>query len=434
MIPDDPLLGSAGMLCLAFGAALNGGDRERRLSAAGLLVLALALAAWRAGSPAGAPLTPPDRLETGFLMVNGGLLLLGGALVCGASVRAPADTLRLGSRLLTGGGILLLGVPCGDLIGAAAPRAVGAAVMLGVAGAAVALAVRAIAGKGWVRSAARMVAPEPLVPAVSPGSQARTPALVLVAGAAAVGLGPHLAIVFTGVIAAAWAGHLLFLRTGHRPIPVAPVLTLTLVPVYWLLATVAGPLGLSTGDLSQLPLSPAAELLVAPGLLLAGWALAGLWPLQRQLPGALLGPLGALLLVRTALPLVPVGLEHLRPLAVPLVVLGLWNAAAHARWPLTLSGAGFLGVASAAPGAFGASLMLLAAGLALETGRGGPVPRRLASPVRVAAWPVAAWAGGPLLEGSLRGEVVYTTVGVLGMALLVVMGRADAGLDRYSAR
>jgi hypothetical protein len=181
---------------------------------------------------------------------------------------------------------------------------------------------------------------------------------------------------------------------------------------------VTGPIGLRTEALHQVPLSPAAELLVSPALLLAGWAAAGLWPLERQLPGALLAPAGALLLSRIALPLAPQGLEYWRPLTVPVVMLGIWNAAAYGRWALVAAGAGFLGVAGGAAGGVTPAAWLLGTGLALELSARAAAAPLLTNVIRVAAWPLATWAGIEMLEAGLRGEVVYTALGTLGLALI----------------
>jgi hypothetical protein len=192
--------------------------------------------------------------------------------------------------------------------------------------------------------------------------------------------------------------------------------------------------GLRIAQLPQIPLSPAAELWLAPALLLAGWAAAGLWPLQRQLPGALLAPAGAFLLARVAHALVAEGLEYWRPLAVPLLILGLWNAAAWSRWPLVLAGTSVLAVAGGTPVALTSWVALLAAGLALELLEAAQLSPRAAIPVRGALWVVVTWSGVGVLEALLRGEVVYTTVGVVVLALIAVAGRARVEPSAARAR
>ena len=429
MSANDPLAMAAAWLALALGAALLPGERQRRIAGAGLLTLGLGLAAWGAGSPAGAPLPTPSRLGQGFLVVNGGLLLLGAALLVGAAVSAKSGPLRPAARLATLAGAAVLAWRCAGFLAAAGPvRALAAALGLGFVAAALRAAGGALISTRQARSLGRLFRP-PLEPGATRRGRSR-PLWIVVAGAAAVALGTHMALVFSGVIATAWAAHFAFHPPGGRPRPTAPALTLALVPAYWLLATVAGPVGVGLRSVRDIPLSPAAELLVAPLVLLAGWAVAALWPLQRQLPGAILAPLGALLLARIALPLAPAGLEYWRPLLVPVVVLGLWHAASSGRWPLLAAGAGFLGVAGgSAAGAAGAP-WLLAAGLALELARMWSPARRMAALVGPAAWLAAAWGGLRVVEGGLRGEVVYTALGALGLALILA---APRGLDGASA-
>jgi hypothetical protein len=157
-----------------------------------------------------------------------------------------------------------------------------------------------------------------------------------------------------------------------------------------------------------------------------GWSVAGLWPLHRQVPGALVGPLGALLLLRIALPLAPDGLEFWRPLAVPLLIVGIWHAAALARWTLVAAGAGFLGVAGlTSAGATGAG-WLLGSALVLELCSMASLPVGTFRLARVAAWASGSWGGLQVLEGGLRGEVVYTALGAAGLALVIASCRRQA--------
>jgi hypothetical protein len=421
MTSNYPVIAALGWLALALGASLLGDGRER-LAAAGLLTLGLGLAAWRAGSadPA-APLAPPDRLGEGFLVVNGGLLLLGLGLVLWAAasgcsglrhgVAMLATALgvivvaRLSARLLMAGGLL---------------RAVSAGVALGAAGAILLALGRTIAASGPARALGSRLFSEPLRPAPPANRRTRGLAAAILAGASATALGPHVATVFLGVIVAVWSAYFLFHPRGSRPAPVTPSLTLLLAPVYWLLSTIAGPEGLSVAALSVVPLSPAAESLVVPVLLLVGWSVAGLWPLHRQVPGALVGPLGALVLVRIALPLAADGLEYWQPLVVPVLVAGIWHAAAVARWPLLATGAGLLGVAGLTPEGLTGAGWLLNSGLVLELCSVLGLPVGVVRLARVAAWIAGAWGGLLVLQGGLRGEVVYTALGAAGLALLVL--------------
>jgi hypothetical protein len=122
----------------------------------------------------------------------------------------------------------------------------------------------------------------------------------------------------------------------------------------------------------------------------------------------------------------PSGLEYWRPLAVPLLVLGLWHAAAWGRWPLVLAGTSILAVAGGTPVPTAPWAVLLAAGLALELPAAVMLSRRPATLVRAAIWALVTWSGVRLLEAMLRGEVVYTTVGIVVLALIVAVGRPRA--------
>lgn len=430
MNPENPLLGDAGVVGLALAAALLRSARDRRLAGAGLLTVVLALAAWRVGSPSPGALTPPSRLGHGFLVGNGGLLLLGMALAAIAALREPPGPLRIVARLLTGAGVVLLAPALAEFAGGAGPvRTLAASVALALTGVTLAVGARAVAG-GPVGVVVRRLAPPPLVPVFAEGRGARRWIVLLAAGAAAAASGPHVALGFAGLVAAAWAGYFAFRAPGARPVPVAPVLTLLLLPAYGLLATISGPLGLRIATLAEVPLSPAAGLLVSPVLLVVAWAVVGLWPLQRQLPGALLAPVGLLLLGRVALPLAAEGLAYWQPVTLPLAVLGLWNAAAWGRWPLLAAGGGFLGAAVATPVGIAPAAGLTALGLALELASLASVPRAVTTLVRALAWPLAAVAGLGVLEAGLRGEVVYTALGTLGLALIIAAGGAGAAASR----
>jgi hypothetical protein len=421
MTSNSPLVAPLGWLVLALGAALLGDGRERRLAAAGLVTLGLGLAAWRASSaePTGT-LPSPDFLGRGFLVVNGGLLLLGLGLALWATVSEGPGRRSIVAMLAIALGVILVArISAGLLLAAGPLRVVSAALLLGLAGALLVLLGRTIASARPARALGRRLFSPPLGSELPASRPAGGWPAAIVAGAAATALGPHVAVVFLGLVVAAWSAYFLFHPRGSRPAPVAPSLTLLLAPAYWLLATVAGPDGLGVAALPLVPLSPAAESLVAPALLVVGWSVAGLWPLHRQVPGALVGSLGALLLVRTGLPLAPDGLEYLRPLAVPLLIVGIWHAAALARWPLLAAGAGFLGVAGLTPAGATGGGWLFGSALVLELSSMLRLPVGAIRLARVAAWVFSAWGGLLVLEGGLRGEVVYTALGAAGLAILL---------------
>jgi hypothetical protein len=243
----------------------------------------------------------------------------------------------------------------------------------------------------------------------------------LFAAVLAAAVGPQVGLVALGVIGAACAGYLLERAGGGGPrLPLAPAATILLLPAWWLMATIAGPEGLGVARLAAVPFSPAAERLLAIPLLIAAWAVAGLWPLHRQVPGALVAPVGALLLARVAIPAVPSGLEHWRPLAMPLIVAGVWHATLSGRLPRVAVGVAWVGLL--APGRFGlvGAAFLLAAGLAVELIEriGALRAGRLAPAFQ--AIPLIAFGWGALLAvgAGLQGEVVYTALAVAGLVAL----------------
>ncbi len=422
MIASYPGIASLGWLSLAFGSALLGEARLRRVAAGGMVSLGLGLAAWRVSSPEGS-VAAPDALGDGFLVVNGGLLVLGLALPAWAALRQGFGRRDLASALAVALGVALVGWLCAGLVIAAGFRVVASAGALGLAGAALIRGGRALASTRPAEQLARRICWEPLRPHFAAGGRDRWIAAGTAAGAVAAAVGGDLVLVFVGTIAAAWGAFLLFHSRGARPLPLAPALALLLVPVCWLLRTIAGPVGSSIEALPTVPLSPAAESLVTPALLLVAWGVSGLWPFHWQVPGALLGPVGGLLLLRIGHPLVPGGLEQWQPLAVPVLVVGLWHAAARDRWPLSAAGAGLLGIVTLSPAGASGAAWLFGAGLLLEvSGMRPPSDGGVTRAIATSAWVAAAWGGLLVLEGGLRSEVVYSAFAAAGLALIIAGG------------
>ena len=294
-----------GFLLILLGAALLPRSRARRaaglaatasgLGLAGLAGTASALAEPGAASLAGLP--------SGFLAADAALVVLGAVLAIGSALvalldRRSAPTIA-GAIALAPGGMLLGWVGRGLV--AAAPSS--ALILSALVEVALGVALLLV---GWYLRFAP--------PADHDRAHPRLLYAGLVAGALAAAVGPHLSLVVLGVIVSACAGHLLQRAEGGPRLPLAPAATLPLLPAWWLMATIAGPVGLWVSGLASVPLSPAAEQLLAVPLLIAAWAVAGLWPLHRHLPGALVAPVGAFLMARVAIPAVPSGLEHWRPL------------------------------------------------------------------------------------------------------------------------
>ena len=316
--------------------------------AAGLLCLGLGLAAWRVSSADG-PARPPAA-RGGFLVVNGGLLFLGSALVWAAAVAqacrpaasAPGSrAARRGADRVAAAGLLLSAGPSGG----------DPAVALGLA-ARRDPARRSASGHRPARGARRCGSPGA---SLRPGAIGRRPRPRW-STAAMLRLRPRrprsaltCRVVLLGVIVAAWSGLPRFIREAvgrRRWLP----RSVSLVPAYWLLATIAGPEGVWHRRASPRPLSPAAESLVAPALLLVGWSIAGLWPLHRQVPGALSARWRAAAGPDRPFLSCPEGWSTGGRSPCPFSWSGIWHAAARGRWPLLAVGAGLLGrSASVAP-------------------------------------------------------------------------------------
>jgi hypothetical protein len=400
-----------GFLLILLGAALLPPSRARR--AAGLAAVAAGLAlAGLAG--AASPFTEPAQaallgLPAGFLAADAALLVLGAVLAVGSALVAVLDRRSaptvMGAITLAPGGILLAWGG-GGLVTAAPARALVLASLVEIG-----LGAGLLVAGWYLRFAppADRDPPHPLAATVG-----------LLAGALAAAIGPHVGVVVLGVILAAASGHLLERAAGGPRLPIAPAATFLLLPTWWLMATIAGPEGLGTGTLPAVPFSPAAERLLAIPLLIGAWAVAGLWPLHRHLPGALVAPVGAFLLARVAIPAVPQGLEHWRPLAMPLVVAGIWHAALSGRLPRVAVGMAWIGLLAPMPLGLVGAAFLLASGLAVELLERTSALRAGRFAPAAQAIPLVAFGWGALLAvgAGLRGEVVYTALAVAGLVAL----------------
>ena len=377
-----------GFLALIAGAALVYGDRARAAAVSAAVATGLALAGFRAAAmPAPA----------GFLAVTSALALAGVALAVLGGALAPRD--GTAARRLLGPSLVVAGA-VGTALGLSG-------VVAGAPGATLLLALVIVAAGGsllhvigrWVRFPQDRRADTPW--------WRRTTALGLILGAAAAVLGRHLGLVVLGAILSAWAAHVVSRDQGGSRLPLAPLLTLPLLAAWWLMATIAGAAGLGIASLPIVPLSPAAERLLAPVFLVATWAMTGLWPLHRQTRGALAAPVAAVLIVRVIAPALPDGLEHWRPLAMPLVLLGLWHAALSGRWSSVMVGLAWIGLLGGTPGGQIGGALLLVGALLVE----------LRPRMHPAVAGIPAGMGALLaVEAGLHTEVVYT---VLGAAALV---------------
>ena len=327
------------------------------------------------------------------------------------------------TRFLAGAGIVTLGLglaawrawPPGlesppGFLGVNATLILGGVLLLGTA------TLRARAGPSTAPSTA---------PRAQESARVRYPLLGAAIGAGLAALGTHLALVFLGVMLAAWSAWRLAPATAARAIPLGPSIALLLLPAYWILSTIAGPLGLAMSSLPDVPLSPAAERMLAAALLLAAWGTSGLPPFHRQMVGALSAPAAALLLTRVGMEAVPDGLGYWRTIAFPILVAALWFAGFRKRLDLVAVAGGFLGLLSLDPDGVVGGFLLLAAAILLGVG-----PR-----IRIVLVLLAGWGGIEALTGTLRVEVVYSVLAMVGVGVAVAtagpIGRGIFGATRF---
>jgi hypothetical protein len=129
-------------------------------------------------------------------------------------------------------------------------------------------------------------------------------------------------------------------------------------------------------------------------------------------------PAAALLLIRVALVAMPAGMEHWRPLAAPLAMLGIAHAAFTRRAAGLAVGGAWMALVSVQPSAVGAAAWLIPCALLLGllgAARDGESSLRRWG--RRVVWLAAGWGGLLALEASLGGEVVYSVLAAASAAL-----------------
>jgi hypothetical protein len=251
-------------------------------------------------------------------------------------------------------------------------------------------------------------------------SPTRVGVVVLAAGTLSTVLASHLSLVLAGAVATSWSVWVMGRQARMGRLVVPTLVTALLGFTYLFLATIAGSDGLSMGGLDALPISPAAETLIAAVLLVSSWLMCGLWPLHGLTSAPLMAPATIAMVARVGLATAPAGMEHWRPLAVPLATLALWHAAGRRWGPGLAAGAAWLALVSVVSATDGAivAAWLLPAGLALEflgEERDGETgPRRW---VRWVALSAMGWGGFLALDAGLHGEVVYTVLAGMGVVL-----------------
>jgi hypothetical protein len=220
---------------------------------------------------------------------------------------------------------------------------------------------------------------------------------------------------------------LLFARAPQRApldrLPVLPLLAAAVVAAAWLAWRAAGTDGLGVAGLADAAFSPALQVLLGVLVLPSACVLAGVPPFDRFVPGALLAPVAAALLVRSVLPGLPDGVEHWRSAGALWLVLGTADAVRRHRGATVLACAALFALLVGGDEArlAGGVLALVASVVELGLRTGWALPAwsgRVALGVALIAWVVA-------VRATLATEVVYSVamVAVLTAGVLRGAGR-----------
>jgi hypothetical protein len=246
---------------------------------------------------------------------------------------------------------------------------------------------------------------------------------------------PHALAIIAGAMLVSVTAHVAARRGGMtKRFPLLPVAVIPLLAFAgYFLAVIAGPVGLATARFPDVPLSPAAQLGLAPPLLIAALLFCGPPLLRRWLPGSALALVGATLLVRLAVPLLGDALPGWETLFVPLGVLLLW-VACLARDNDSAAGMGaWLSGLIVAPLAAEGAWLLAAAALCLAAGqwsRHWGMAAHLS--LRAAAGALAAAGGAAAVAAMLQHQVVYGVFSALA-ALTLITGTGAVPAMIYSA-
>ena len=246
---------------------------------------------------------------------------------------------------------------------------------------------------------------------------------------------PHALAIIGGAMLVSVTAHVAARRGGMtRRFPLLPAAVIPLLAFAgYFLAVIAGPVGLATARFPDVPLSPAAQLGLAPPLLMAALLFCGPPLLRRWLPGSALALVGATLLVRLAVPLLGDALPGWETLFVPLGVLLLW-VACLARDNDSAAGMGaWLSGLIVAPLAAEGAWLLAAAALCLAAGqwsRHWGMAAHLS--LRAAAGALAAAGGAAAVAAMLQHQVVYGVFSALA-ALTLITGTGAVPAMIYSA-
>lgn len=197
----------------------------------------------------------------------------------------------------------------------------------------------------------------------------------------------------------------------------ATLATALLGPSIVLAMAIAGPVGLGTSTLAEVPASPYASVILGGTLLLAALVIAGVFPFARDESRLLAAPLAAALVLHVVLVAVPDGVAHWRSLVAAWLVAACLVAAVRGRPVAFTTALGLFVVvvgAGRAAAWSGGLLTLLGAGLVLLGSRRLPVWALGPCAVAIAG---LATAG---LRAALAQEVTYSVL-MAGAVMVLVL-------------
>jgi hypothetical protein len=432
--PEGP-----GLVLLAAAAALAGG-RPARLIGAGILALAFGIASARVALQ----LAPNAILTADQLLslaassraIDGGLAatgLLAAASALPGSLRHVSTVRQWALALLLLAGLVMSADASTELMRSGSwPATLGVVTIVAAIGL---LALWLGDRTTWRDFSSRVCR------GLTAGRQSAPPDGPAAAwlGAAALGLllcilAPHALLILVGAMIAAVAGHVGFRRFGAvGKLPLLPILTvpLLLVVAYYL-RVIAGPVGLSVAAFPDVPLSPAAQLMLAPPLLVAAGLFAGPIVLRRWLPGSAFALVGVALMIRLGHPLLGDALPGWESLFMPIGILLLCLAALAGAWSPAAGISAWIVAMVVTPAAPEGAWLLGTAALALVIRRRVPGEGGMSLVLRLLAATCGAAGGAAALAALLAHQVVYAAIAVIA-GLVLVFGADVGGPVIYSA-
>lgn len=429
-----------GLVLLAVAAVLAPGRAARLLGVAVVAIafgmasarVALALAPVSVLAPAsllGLPVS--SRVVDGGAALGG---LLAAILALPAALRRASQTMQWTRALLILGGVVMCADATTDLA-----RSAGAFWPLVGAmgwGALGALIFWVTGNWRWAEMAGRIRALVAGTPTVRPPDALAWWWISLaVAGVAGALWAPH-ALVITAAVALATIGvHAAFRRMGA--VAAVPLLPLAVIPLLgftsYFLWVIAGPVGLSVSHFADVPLSSAAQVALAPPLLLAALFCCGPLVGRRWLPGAALALAGVALLLRLGQPLLGEAMVGWETLFLPIGVVLLWLPVLAGDWEAACGIGAWMAASVVAPAAVEGGWCLAVAATFLAIHRHVVASRaRVAVSLRLGAAGFGAVGVACGIAAVLQHQVVYGVLAVLAV-LLLVAGTATSSAVIYSS-